>query len=333
MNKKLISAVMIALLMGALLSACSQSSENVNETIKLKMSVTPTENSTWTKGAELFAELVKENSNGEMEIEIYPNEELSGGDQAKGIEMVMNGSTDLSFHSNIIYSIMDEKFGVISLPWLFPDYETVDAALAGEGGDAINELLKQAGIVGLGFGENGFRQLTNSKRVVATPEDILGLKIRIPGIKMYNSLYKLLETEPISMNFAEVFTALQEDAIDGQENPIDVIDSSKIYEVQKHLSIWNYSYDAIILGMNKEKFESLSEEHQNILREAGVIATEYQVKINREAERDQITKFEAAGMTVTRLSSDQIEGFKVKVQPIYAEYEPIIGKELIDIFR
>ena len=333
MSKKLLSVVLVVLLIGTLLIGCSQGSEDKAETIKLKMSVTPSENSTWTKGAEMLAKLVKENSNGEMEIEIYPNEELSGGDQGKGIAMVRDGSTDLSFHSNIIYSTMDERFGVISLPWLFPDYKTVDVALAGEGGAAINELLDQVGIVGLGFGENGFRQITNNKRVVANPEDLVGLKIRIPGIKMYNSLYKLLGADPISMNFSEVFTALQEEAIDGQENPIDVIDSSKIYQAQKYLAIWNYSYDAIILGMNKEKFDSLSVEHQNILKEAAVIATEYQVNTNREAEGDQITKFEAEGMTVTRLSSDQIETFKEKVQPIYTEYEPIIGKDLIDIFR
>ncbi len=113
------------------------------------------------------------------------------------------------------------------------------------------------------MGENGFRQITNSKRPIKTPEDMEGLKIRIPGIKMYISLYKALGSDPQAMNFAEVFTSLQQKAIDGQENPTDIISSSKIYEVQEYLSVWNYSYDAIILGINKDKFESFDEKKLN----------------------------------------------------------------------
>lgn len=351
MNKKFISIllVLVMVMTVAVLGGCSKTpatpetpadpsvetpkDDGKKEVVKLKMSVTTAESSTWVKGAQKFADLAKEKSNGEIDIKVYPNEQLSGGNQGKGIEMLRNGSTDISFHSNIIYSIMDERFGVISLPWLLPDHETADAALAGKGGEAINNILDEIGVVGLGFGENGFRQLTNSKRAVATPEDIAGLKIRVPGIKMYISLYQALETDPIAMNFAEVFTALQQKAIDGQENPTDVIDSSKIYEVQDHLSVWNYSYDALILGINKAKFESLSEEHQNIIREAAAEATEYQVMINREAEKDQLAKFEGEGMTITTLTNEQMAAFQEKVQPVYTEYEPIIGKELIDSFK
>ena len=141
--------------------------------------------------------------------------------------MLMSGAADFSFHSNIIYSIADEKFGVISMPWLIPDTATADAKLSGAGGKAIDKLLLGKGIVGLGFGENGFRQITNNKKEIATPADMSGLKIRIPGIKMFISLYKALGADPIAMNFGEVFTALQQRTIDGQENPTDVINSRK----------------------------------------------------------------------------------------------------------
>ena len=319
----------------ALVGCGSEDSKDVfkKDTIKLKMSVTSSEASTWVKGAEKFADLVKERTNGEIEVQVYPNEQLSGGNQGKGIEMLRNGSTDLSFHSNIIYSIMDERFGVISLPWLLPNHDVADEKIQGAGGEAINKILDEVGVVGLGFGENGFRQLTNSKRAVSTPEDIKDLKIRVPGIKMYISLYKALETDPIAMNFAEVFTALQQKAIDGQENPTDIISSSKIYEVQDHLSVWNYSYDSIILGMNKDKFNTLTEEQQKIITEAGKEACEYQVKINREAEVEQLEMFEEKGMTITRLTDAEIESFKQKVESVYTEYEPIMGKDLIDSFR
>lgn len=160
-----------------------------------------------------------------------------------------------------------------------------------------------------------------------------GLKIRVPGMKMYIDLFTALGADPISMNFAEVFTALQTGSIDGQENPIDTIKTSNIHEVQKYLSIWNYSYDAIILGMNKEKFESLSEEHQKILREAAAEACEYQKQLTRELTAEQLKEFEEAGVKITEVTDEAIEGFKEKVQVVYEQYEPIMGKELIDAFR
>lgn len=334
MFKKLLVLMLSLILVSSLLVGCSQgTSSSSKETIHLKMSVTASDTSTWAKGAEKFAELVKERTNGEIQISVYPNEQLSGGNQSKGVEMLSSGATDLSYHSNIIYSVLDERFGVISLPWLIPSQEAADAALAGKGGQAINEILEEIGIVGLAFGENGFRQLTNSVREVKTVEDIEGLKIRVPGMKMYIDLFTALGTDPVSMNFAEVFTALQTGSIDGQENPIDTIKTSNIHEVQKYLSIWNYSYDAIILGMNKEKFESLSEEHQKILREAAVEASEYQKQLTRELEAEQLAEFEEAGVIITEVTDDEIARFKEKVEVVYEQYEPIIGKELIDAFR
>lgn len=339
MFKKVLSIVIILVLAVAMLSGCGSktqstgSSESQKQKIELKMSVTTSDSSTWTKGAKKFAELVSQKTNGRVTIKVYPNEQLSGGNQGKGVEMLRNGAIDLSFHSNIIYSIMDERFGVISLPWLLPDYETVDSKLKGKGGEAINKILDEIGIVGLGFGENGFRQLTNSKKNVTKPEDMQGLKIRIPGIKMYISLFKALGADPVAMNFSEVFTALQQKAIDGQENPTDVISSSKLYEVQKYMTIWNYSYDSIILGMNKKKFESLDDEAKKAIQEAAKEACEYQVKLNRELAQEQIKMFKEKGMEITEISPDVIKQFKEKVQPVYKEYEPIIGKELIDSFR
>lgn len=303
------------------------------EKLSLKMSTTTADTSSWTIGAKKFAELVNERTNGRVEIKVYPNEQLAGGSQGKGIEMLMSGAIDFTYHSNIIYSIADERFGVISLPWLIPDIETADAKLSGPGGEAINKLLLEKGIVGLGFGENGFRQVTNNVRPIVTPDDMKGLKIRIPGIKMFISLYKALGADPIAMNFGEVFTALQQKTIDGQENPTDVINSSKINEVQKYMTVWNYSYDAIILGMNKKLFDSLDKETQDIIVQAGKEACEFQRNLNRELSAKQTEDFISKGMEVNELTLEQMKPFKEKVQSVYDEYEPIMGKELIDSFR
>lgn len=343
MKKKLTVVLALVLILSLALAGCAPKAAApaqpgtpaapTAEKVTLKMSTTTADTSSWTQGAKKFAELVKERTNGNVEIKVYPNEQLAGGSQGKGIEMLMSGAVDFTYHSNIIYSIADERFGVISLPWLIPDTATADAKLSGAGGAAINKLLLEKGIVGLGFGENGFRQITNSKKSIVTPDDMKGLKIRIPGIKMFISLYKALGADPIAMNFGEVFTALQQKTIDGQENPTDVINSSKINEVQKYMTVWNYSYDSIILGMNKARFDKFDKATQDIIVQAAKEANEFQRNLNRELSAKQVEAFKAKGMEVTVLTPEQMKPFAEKVQSVYTEYEPKMGKELIDSFR
>lgn len=347
--KKVISLILVVILLMSIgLTGCAQDAATPGpaqpqpdtgtpsapkEKVTLNMSVTSASGSTWEKGALKFAELVNERTGGMIEIKVYPNEQLSGGNQGKGIEMLMSGATDLTYHSNIIYSIMDERFGVISLPFLFSSVDDIDQALAGEGGKAINEMLLEKNVVGLGFGENGFRQLTTGKKPVRSFEDIQNMKIRIPGMKMYTSLFKALGADPLTMNFAEVFTALQQGTIDGHENPLDTIYAAKIHEVQKYITLWDYSYDAIILGMNKDKFESFDTDTQQIFRDAAKEACEYQIKINRELGEEQLQIFQDTGMEVITLTEEQKAPFREAVKVVYDEYEPIMGKELIDLFR
>lgn len=336
--KKVLSLILVAVMVLSIgLTGCSSDKGNAGgasgDKVTLKFSTTTADTSTWTLGAKKFGEIVGEKTNGRIEVKVYPNDQLSGGNQSKGIEMLMSGSTDLTFHSNIIYSVMDERFGVVSLPFLISDTAHADEILDGEGGAALNEILLEKNIVGLGFGENGFRQITNSKTPIETPADMAGLKIRIPGIKMYVSLYKALGADPITMNFGEVFTALQQGTIDGQENPTDVISSSKINEVQEYMTEWDYSYDAIILGMNKDKFESFSAEDQQIIKDAAKEAIAYQRQINREKAQTQTQEFIDGGMKVNALTDEQKAVFKEAVQSVYTEYEPVMGKDLIDAFR
>ena len=143
-------------------------------------------------------------------------------------------------------------------------------------------------MVALGYGENGFRQITNDEGPIQAPQDLKGMKMRIPGITMYTDLFRELGTDPATMTFSEVFTSLQQGTIDGQENPIDVISSSKLQEVQKYLTLWNYSYDPIVLGMNKKLYDSFSDADKEMFDRLGKEATAYQIKISREKEAKQI---------------------------------------------
>ncbi|WP_078427313.1 DctP family TRAP transporter solute-binding subunit [Alkalihalobacterium alkalinitrilicum] len=299
----------------------------------LKMSVTVGNSSTWFMAAEKLAEDMAEATDGRIQISVYPNEQLSGGDSGAAVEQLMNGTIDLTYNSTIIYSIMDERLGVLSAPFLFANLEETDVALAGEGGEAIKEIIRENGVETLGFGQNGFRQLTNSKHEVTSPEDLVNMKVRIPGISMYTDLWREFGADPTTMTFSEVFTALQQGTIDGQENPIDVIHSSQLVEVQDYITMWNYSYDPLILGINKDLFDSMSAEDQELFRTLGEEANAYQIQLAREKESEQIEELKAAGMQFYEPTEAELEAFRQAVEAVYDKYESVWGAELLNSFR
>lgn len=293
-----------------------------------KMSVVTNEDSSWTKGARIFADLVKQRSGGQIQIAVYPNGELAGGNQVKELTMLQDGSIDFTYHSNLLYSNLDQSFAAISMPWLFTDYSQVDAALSGPAGSQLLKAAEDHGIVGLAYGENGFRQLTNGRLAVHSPDDLHGLKIRIPDVELYNSIYKEMGAIPVAMNFGEVIGAIKQEQIDGQENPIDIIVSSKLYEVQNHITVWNYSYDALILGMNKEDWDGLPGTVQAIIKQAASEASKEQVRLSRDAARTQLSLLRDKGMTITELTPDQVKAFRATTAPVYAEWSSKIDPSI-----
>jgi len=301
--------------------------------ISIKMSVTtPSESSPWNIGAKKWAELVKERTNGRVEITTFPNEQLSSGNQQKGIEQVAAGVTGASLHSTIIYSVIEPKLAVVSMPWIMPNNAAVDKAMKGAPGEKVKELIRAKGIEPLAFGENGFRHWTNSKRPLATPDDMKGLKIRVPGMKMYISLFKAMGADPTSMSFSEVFTALQQGTVDGQENPISVIYTTKLNEVQKYMTICNYSYDPIVLGVNKKLWDSIDKDTQAIMKKAAEEAMALNIKLTREDEAKQLDEMKKKGLQVNVLTPEQIKVFQASVTSVYKEQESVIGKDLLDLF-
>lgn len=302
------------------------------ETYSWDMTITVSETSTWWAGAEKFAELLDEKSDGRMTVNLFANEQLSGGDPAAGVEMLANGDKAFSYNSPIIYSGIDSRFSAITAPFLYADYDEADAAIADGGAEAYMGLTEDMGIKMLGFGESGFRQITNSKKEITEPGDIPGLKVRVAGSDLFLDIYQELGADPVSMNFAEVFTSLQNGTIDGQENPFDVIYSNGLMEVQDYLTVWNYVYDPLILGMNLEMYEALSDEDQAIVDEAAAEANEYQINLSRENEATQLAEMEEE-MTVTTLDADQLQAFREAMQPVYDRYESKWTAEIADAVK
>ena len=331
-------ALIPALALSALLAACGGGEESSSEDAEgkeydLKMSVTVSDTTAWFAGAQKLADDMEAETDGRIKIDVFANEQLSGGDSAKAVEGLAKGTIDLTFNSTIIYSILDDRFSVVSAPFLFKSLEEVDKAFAGTAGDKLSELLLEKNVVALGYGENGFRQITNNKGPVQTPDDLAGMKIRIPGMTMYTDLFREYGADPATMTWSEVFTALQQGTIDGQENPIDVIHSSKINEVQKYLTLWNYSYDPLVLGINKELFESMSEEDQELFERLGKEAAAYQVQLNRERAAEQLEELKAAGMQVNELTEEQLKQFQDASQAIYDQYKDTWGEDLLKAFQ
>ncbi|MCM3472005.1 DctP family TRAP transporter solute-binding subunit [Brevibacillus borstelensis] len=332
----------LSVLMAAALAACGSQQSNgssqgqgagASQELKLKVSITVSEKDTWGVAVKKWMEDVEQKSNGRIKMKMYANESLSNGNQPKGLEAVQNGSTDISLHSTIIYNVLDPKFAAPSLPWLIPSYEQADKAMNGEAGQKLMELVRSKGIEPLAFGESGYRQITNSKRPILTPEDLNGLKIRTPSMEAMVATYKEFGGDPTVMNFSEVFTSLQQGVIDGQENPLPIILNSKLYEVQKYLTVWNYMYDPIVFGVNKKLYDSLDADTQKLLRETAQEAAKYQIELNRKENEEVLAQLKEKGMEVVELTPEQIKAFQEKVQPVIDKYEGIIGKNLLDAFR
>lgn len=299
--------------------------------IRLKFGIAVSENSTWYQGAKKFAELIQERTKDKYVVDLFPSDQLAAGNIVKGLEMLRMGATDIDMRSTIIYTTVDPKFTVPLMPWLVPSYAEADKAFEGEGGKMLFALVREKGIVPLAFGESGFRQVTNNVRPIVVPDDIKGLKIRIPTNKMYIAMFKALGADPTSINFGELFAALQQGTVDGQENPPDVIASARIQEVQKYMTIWNASYDPIIMSASETFWSHLSDEEKKVFEMTAREAMAFQKALARE-KNDQIVVEFKTKMKITELTPEQVKVFRNAVQPVYDEYEKLAGLELLNAF-
>ncbi|MCC8166474.1 MAG: DctP family TRAP transporter solute-binding subunit [Planctomycetes bacterium] len=329
--KRSMTVLGLALMALVLASAPGFAGQRARE---LRMSVTTSETSVWMVGARKFKELVEERTEGRYKVAIYPNEQLSGSDMVKGVEMLFTGVTDLDIHSTINMTGFIPELNVINMPWIFPKgYESVDEIIFnGPGLKIIGDLIEKKGAHMLALGEVGFRQLTNNVRPVSSVADMRQLKVRTPAIKMYVDLFRIFGADPTAMNFAEVFTALQQGTIDGQENPLDTIRSARIQEVQKYCTIWNYSYDPIALSVSNRTWRRLSDEDKKIFEEAGKEAMAFQKAEARKKDAEIIDEFRAIMTEVTVLTPEQVQEFKAAAAPVYESYRKEVGDDVFKAF-
>ena len=277
-----------------------------------------TETSTWADGGRKFGELIEQATGGKIKVNIYAADQLTNGNQSEGIQALMNGDpVQISMHSNLIYSAFDPRFNVVSLPFIYDSYDDADAKFDGEAGEKLKEILGEYGLHCMGIAENGFRELTNSKHEVKTVDDMKNLKVRVAGSNLLMECYKRWGADATNMNWSETYTALQQNTVEGEENPLPAIDAASVQEVQPYCSMWDAIYDCLFFCINEDIYNDLTPEQQAVVDECGQKAVEYERYINRSSDNDIKERWESKnGVTFTEKSDMDIDSFKEAVDGV-----------------
>ncbi|MCI8854636.1 MAG: DctP family TRAP transporter solute-binding subunit [Lachnospiraceae bacterium] len=268
-------------------------------TVRFKVGTTTAPEGHYVKGLIEMQSLLEEYSNGEMTLDIYPNSQL--GNERDMMENVGMGVQEMCLVSTGPIPNFVSDFAVLDLPYLFETADDAYAVLDGEIGTNLLSQLSSQGIVGLGFWENGFRDVTNDTREIVTPEDLKGMKIRTMENNVHIATYEALGATATPMAWGEIFTALQQGTVDGQENPIAIIESAKVYEVQKYCSLIDLFYSPCVLMISQSVYDGLSDTQKEALTKAADEAKTFQREYSQSYNEDAIKTMEAAGVTVTEV--------------------------------
>ncbi|ALM53489.1 DctP family TRAP transporter solute-binding subunit [Halomonas huangheensis] len=288
----------------------------------------------WGQAAQKWADLVEERSGGELTLRVYPNSQLVSGDQTREFSAMRSGLIDLAVGSTINWSPQVPELNLFSLPFLMPDEAAVDAVTGGTAGEMVFDAIESRGVVPLAWGENGFRQVSNSRGVIDEPSDLEGLKIRVVGSPLFQDTFTALGANPTQMSWADAKPALTTGAVDGQENPLSVFDVARIDQVgQSYVTLWNYMNDPLIFAANQQVWGSLSDDQKTLLRETAIEAGAWEIEMTREQEAERLAAIEERGVTVTELSEEQLEAFVSGTASVYDKWAPRIGEEVLEAAR
>lgn len=288
----------------------------------------------WGNGGQRWADLVKEKTQGRINIKMYPGTSLVAGDQTREFTAIRQGVIDLAVGSSINWSPQVKELNLFSLPFLMPDYRAIDALTQGEVGRDLFKVIEKNGVIPLAWGENGFREISNSKREIRTPADMKGLKFRVVGSPLFNDTFTALGANPTQMSWADAQPALASGAVDGQENPISVFTGAKIHAVgQKYLTVWGYVADPLIFVVNRKVWKSWSKADQEAVRAAAIEAGKDEIALARKgltSANSGIYKDVAAlGVKVTHLTPTEVDAFRKLTKPTYDKWSKTVGTDLV----
>ena len=278
---------------------------------------------------EYFQKPVEEKSGGTIKVEIYPNSAL-GGD-AELTESVAMGSLTAALPSTSVLVAYSPDFGVMDMPWLFSNAQNAFEAMDGDMGDYFNQKLEAVGIHCLGYSYNGLRSMTNNVRPITKPEDLKGLKMRVMENQVFIDFFNTLGASATPMSFNELFTGLQQNTVDGQENPPSLIYASRLQEVQKYLSVTEHVNNFLGFIINKNFYDGLAQEQQQIVTEAAAEFVKQQRQMELQDTQVYIDKLKESGMQVNTLTPEEKTAFKEALAPMYEKYKAEFGEEIFSM--
>jgi len=316
----------LSLALGALLVLPGQALAKV--TMKIGHGVT--ENTAMHLGWVKFKELVEERTKGEIFIDIYPNQQL-GGDREL-VEATQLGNIAGTAPSTSPVAAFNANFFIFDVPFMFADRESVYKVLDGEPGKAVLKTCEKYNMKGLGYFENGFRNLTNSKRPVHKPADLQGLKLRTMENPLHLAAWNALGANPTPMAFGELFTALQQKTVDGQENPMELIFNNKFFEVQPYLTKSQHIYTPYVVLFNLELWNDLSAEQQDIIQKSMDEAIAYQRQVALDADKKAEAGIRNGGTEVSPLTPENLALFQDKVKVVLPEVKKRVDAPIYSLF-
>lgn len=277
------------------------------------------------RATKLFAEEVEKASGGKMKVRAIGAAALGSDVQMQ--QALIGGAQEMMVGSTATLVGITKEMAIWDTPFLFNNAKEADVVLDGPVGQKVMDKLQEKGLVGLVYWENGFRNLTNSKRPVNKLEDMDGIKLRVMQNNVFLDSFKTLGANAVPLPFSELFTALETKTVDGQENPYNTILSSKFYEVQKHLVLSRHMYSAWVLLISKKTWDGLSADERKIVQEAAREATLFERKTIRAFSQTALGELKKAGMQITELPAAEQAKLRTKLQPVLAKYGKEFGEE------
>jgi tripartite ATP-independent transporter DctP family solute receptor len=279
------------------------------------------------QGAQKFADLVAQKSGNKITVKLFAGGALGGDLQT--VSALQGGTVELTVLNAGILTAQVKEFAAYDFPFLFNNGQEADAVTDGPFGQKLMAKLEEKGLHGLGYWDLGFRNVTNSKRPIAKADDIAGLKIRVIQSPIYIDLFNTLGANATPLPFPELYPALDQKAVDGQENPNTVILSSKFAEVQKYLTETRHIYNPQALIVSKKTWDGMSAEEQKIIADAAAEATVFQRQVSRGAADSALAALKQAGMTVTELPPAEMAKLREKVKPVIDKYTASVGEPTV----
>ena len=315
---KVLIALAVSLSVGGL-------SNTANAAINMKVGLGVPENHFEVRGMRLFEKYVEEKTGGEIQVDLYPSTQL--GSDKEVLESIKVGIAQMNLPGPAVLGGFVKDATILSLPYLFDTQEIADKVVDGPWGQALSKKLEKAGFVGLGYGDFGYRNVTNNVRPITKLEDFHGLKLRVMQNPSHIAVFRALGANPTAMALPEVFSACQQGVIDGQENPLKHISSNKFHEVQKYPTLSQPAYEWVLFVVGKRWFDKLTPEQQQIIQEGCDIAKDYMRKAVQQDDAEALEEIKAAGVQVTELTPEEAKRIKDTAWKVVEEEGNKINKE------